>query len=254
MSKHVLIVTEGPHDEAFIARVAKQRFGFTDLRRKSLVDPFWEKTIPTAFPSNDDLRSRMPVPSFYQSAETDTSLAIVFGGGEAKIGLQATDTLLMLPGVVDSLAIVIDADASAVPARFASVCGDLAAGGLRVPTAAGEVEAGPPRCGVFVLPDNANSGTLEDVLLDCAAVTFPGALTAVATLVAGVPTMGLSATQLKPFNKPAGPKKASVGGIGAVLRPGMSSQVTIANDEWICAETINLPKVDAFVRFLEQLV
>ncbi len=254
MTRKVLVVTEGPHDEALIGRIAKQCLGFVDQRKKSEVDTYWDKTIPTSFPRNDDLRMRMAVPAFYWNSQAQVSLAIVFGGGEAEIAQQALDTMVVLPKQVDALGIVVDADGGQVAQRFATVKADLTAAGLPSPLQAGAIIAGPPKCGVYVLPDNATHGTLEDVLLDCASARYPTVLQAAEQLVAAVAGMGLSAVELKPFNKPAGPKKTKVGAIGSILKPGASSQVTIANDDWICTATLQLPRVAGFVSFLQQLV
>ena len=77
---------------------------------------------------------------------------------------------------VVSLGITRDADAN-VAAVFQSVTGLLQANGLMVPAALGQFHPGPPRVGIFIMPDNQRPGMLEDLCL--AAVQGDGALTCV---------------------------------------------------------------------------
>src|SRR5262245_4988908 len=68
------------------------------------------------------------------------------------------------PNVV-ALGITRDAD-SAVATVFQSICTLLGNTGLAAPPAPGQIAAGPPRIGVFILPDNQREGMLEDLCLD----------------------------------------------------------------------------------------
>src|SRR5205814_7104961 len=58
-----------------------------------------------------------------------------------------------------------DADDSAVQV-FQSICVLLRNNGLPAPSAPGQIAVGPPRVGVFILPDNLRNGMLEDLCLD----------------------------------------------------------------------------------------
>ena len=40
------------------------------------------------------------------------------------------------------------------------------------------------------------------------------------------------------MNKPAGPAKATVAAVTAIIRPGMTTQVSIAQQAWITEQTI----------------
>jgi hypothetical protein len=83
--------------------------------------------------------------------------------GKGKLSVHLRD-LVNRPGWqgVAALAVTRDADADAAQA-FASVSSSLAASGLPGPPAAGQVAVGPPRVGVFLLPDNRRAGMLEDL-------------------------------------------------------------------------------------------
>ncbi|HVS35314.1 MAG TPA: DUF3226 domain-containing protein [Gemmataceae bacterium] len=63
-----------------------------------------------------------------------------------------------------ALAIVTDADDN-FGASFRKVCNSLSAAGFAVPVAAGTHTNTAPSVGVFVLPDNARPGELEDLCL-----------------------------------------------------------------------------------------
>jgi hypothetical protein len=66
--------------------------------------------------------------------------------------------------VVQSLGITRDADDQPQGA-FQSVCALLQANGLPAPAGPGQIVDGPPRVGVFIMPDNQSQGMLEDLCL-----------------------------------------------------------------------------------------
>jgi hypothetical protein len=86
--------------------------------------------------------------------------------------------LPLRPGYQNVVAIGITRDADGnVAQTFQSVGGLLGNAGLPTPAAAGQVTAGPPRVGVFLMPDNQRPGMLEDLCLD--AVQSDGAISCV---------------------------------------------------------------------------
>jgi hypothetical protein len=66
---------------------------------------------------------------------------------------------------VEAIAVVRDADGNCRSA-FASVKGILKENGLLPPEKPGEFSQGNPKVGVFIMPDNKNSGMLEDLCLE----------------------------------------------------------------------------------------
>jgi hypothetical protein len=75
---------------------------------------------------------------------------------------------------LDCLAIVRDADitptgskVSAVESALQSVCGSLALAGVQLacPPNHGQIVAGPPRVGLFVMPDGKSDGMLESLCI-----------------------------------------------------------------------------------------
>jgi hypothetical protein len=76
-------------------------------------------------------------------------------------------TFMKTPGFndVEAIAIVRDADDSCTSA-FQSVEGVLKENSFLPPGRPGEFSQGNPKVGVFIMPDNVNSGMLEDLCLE----------------------------------------------------------------------------------------
>ena len=66
---------------------------------------------------------------------------------------------------VRAMAVVLDAETDAA-ATFQSVCDALVAAGLPAPGAAGDITQGPPRVGLFLVPDNRSPGKIETLCLE----------------------------------------------------------------------------------------
>jgi len=257
MTRRVIIAVEGPHDDAFVAKVLSVAFGLKNILYLRDVPAYWERTIPKVFPANSDgdLRRRVQLPSLL--AAENIHVAIVNAGGNADIAQQTADTIKMLPSPPDAVGIVLDADSTIDPvARFEKLQADLRACRLPVPLVIGAVASAPgvPRCGVFVVPDNAHPGTLEDLLLECAEISYPSVLSRALEYVATVEEMQLLAPDLKEFRKPAGRPKATVAAISAILKPGKAMQNTIGDNRWVTQESLLGARLLAFSKFLGELM
>lgn len=254
MSSRVLFVVEGPHDEAFVGRLLRLRHGLGPEKLRSRVDPFWEKTIPTSFPHNNDLRMRMPVPFFYQNA--DTTLAIISAIGDSQLAHTVRDTFDVLPEAVDALGVFMDTDKVKSPAQrhatLVRALDDIPA--LRFPDKPGLVNHGEIRTGVCVFPDNVSEGTLEDLLEKCAELSYPAALAAARGFVASMSENMFEAGELKDFKKPSGRKKATIAALASILRPGKAIQVSISDNRWLTDDTLNISSITAVARFIHDLV
>ena len=65
---------------------------------------------------------------------------------------------------VRSLAIVLDAEGNAA-GTFQRLRDALASAGLSAPAAPGKISVGPPRVGIFLVPDNQSAGKIETLCL-----------------------------------------------------------------------------------------
>jgi hypothetical protein len=102
---------------------------------------------------------------------------------------------------VVALGITRDSDGP-VASAFQSIGGFLTNCSLPVPVGPGKVQAGTPRVGVFILPDNQREGMLEDLCMD--AVQADGAVPCVADFFQCV------ARQTQPQRQPSPMAKARV--------------------------------------------
>ena len=250
------IAVEGQHDAAFIGRLLKNA-GFRIVVNKHDLDPAYIRLVPTDFPYEDDLLKRVPVPFFYQ--KTDHAVALHPAGGESELAGRAVIAVPQVSGVVEAIGFVLDADNKGTPVERLVKLGTQIAGrsttpGFTLPTTLREVHPGPPRCGVFVMPDNAANGTLEDMLLDCAAAHYGDLMTKADSYIQAIDRAKLSTSDLVEISTPAGPKKAQIGTISAVLKPGKAIQNSIADNRWLEGRAAEQPKVVAFRGFLRNLL
>jgi hypothetical protein len=251
------IAVEGPHDIEFVARLLKPR-GFARVRQLPTLDPYWADLVPKTYPPDDDLLKRVPIPLFFQSATHAVAIQSAIGVSNLVSLIQGTLDLKQnaLPG---ALGIVLDADDGQSPQqRFSALVTELEAKGVfaaaQSPANMGGVTAGNPRWGIYVLPDNAAPGTLEDILLECADSAYPNLKQHAGTFVRDFDRGKLFGDDMDDFNTPAGPKKAQVACISSVLKPGKAIQVSIQDNRWLEGSTLTLPRVAALSNFLRQLL
>lgn len=256
--RYAYFVVEGPHDLELVARVLRcdplKRYRLRRIINISDLHSYWQPLVPTRFPPDGDLLKRVDMPVFFQGEQL--SLALHAVGGDSRIVHSMEETLTLLPHPPDAVGALLDADTDVTAAqRFDMIRAGLAPLKLSVPSAAGVVADGPPRCGVFVLPDNTSQGTLEDLLMECAAESYPDLLAAARVLVAGVDPTRYKPTHgdMKEFTRNAGRNKATVGCITAVLKPGKAVQTSIQDNRWIDTPTLVLPRIAAVHGFLADL-
>jgi hypothetical protein len=254
--RYAYLVVEGPHDVEFVGRLLKPH-QFKRVNQDTRVDPYWRSLVPTTFPYGGDLSRRVPVPTFFASDEV--SVAVHAADGDTNIHKRIEETLATLPIVPEAVGVLLDADSQSPPAeRFKLVRDalDRLNLGLNLPMQLGGVSTTAPRCGLFVLPDNQTAGTLEDLLLECAAVSYPGLLAGAQALVNSVQPADTSFTKedMKDFLKPAGPRKATVACVAGILKPGKAIQVSIQDNRWLDAQALSLPRIHAVQQFLKDLL
>lgn len=265
MARLSYFIVEGPHDSAVIGKLLRQPpLSLTPVPLMKDVDTFWAPLIPRTYPpknpaTHDEEFKRVQVPEFYQNQTL--SVAVQWAEGFDKIATVLNDDLDVLNGMPAAIGVLVDADTKQVQAVFEDVRDQIQAKLVALNFAnAGVVTQGNPSTGIYVLPDNANPGTLEDLLLDCAVVAYPqlhpiavGVSTAVANGLAGNAAW-LSKSDSKDFRKNAGPKKTQMGVMGSVLKPSRAIANTIRDHSWISPATMALPRVKQLAEFVAALV
>ena len=249
------LMVEGPHDAELCYRLLSTS-GLKRVQHLSRLELAFKDLVPTKFPHGDDLQKRMPVPLFLQSEQW--AIAVHSAVGDSKLVNALEETLALLPAQNwAGLGLILDADHDGSPVqRFDAVIQAMETKhlGLPLPQQPGQVMAGTPRVGVYVLPDNQSTGTLEDLLLESAAIQFPHLLPLAHQYVDNAKARGqLPASHLEDFFKPSGHKKAVVGAMAAVFRPGKAVQVSIQDNDWLRGPALNLPRIQAVQSFLQQL-
>ena len=105
------------------------------------------------------------------------------------------------------------------------------------------------RTGIYILPDNKKPGVLDNVLVSCASVVYPDHKDGAEQFLNGLNTVHTS--HWKPFDR----QKAIVASIVSVLRPGMANTPSIAQDRWICEQTVkDVPEIAVLKQFIENLL
>ena len=253
--RYAYLATEGPHDVEFIARLLRLH-GLKRITEEKRLDAYWKPLIPRSFPHGGDLHKRVPVPSFFASGTV--SVAVHAAGGDSRIAEAIEETLALLPSrTLDAIGALLDADTQQTAAqRFLALQERLLALKLPLPGKPGSASQVSPRCGVFILPDNQSQGTLEDVLLECAAQTYPALLSEAQGLVGRIVPGGpeYQPEDMKDFLKPAGRNKAAVACMAGVLRPGKAVQVSIQDNRWLTGQALKLPRVVGVHDFLVSLL
>jgi hypothetical protein len=266
------IVVEGPHDVEFVGRILRKGpYEFHYQNAKSHVDSFWHPLIPQTYPVGkppNDFLGRVPMPVFYQN-NTHT-VAVQSANGISNIVARLEETLAM-PGLSepDGIGLILDSDSHETPAKRAA---DLALALEKeaphllgpFPRTGGVVQhpdgSTRSRRGVFVLPDNASQGTLEDLLLECGRVSYPELLKLAEAHVASAvtnlvpPAATWTSEDNAEFGSPAGAKKATVASAAAILKPGKTSQVSINDNRWIEPATLSTGKIKTVADWLHNLV
>lgn len=251
-----LIAAEGPHDIEFVAKLLKE-LGFSRVTKLEDLPNDWQSSmVPKAFPSaGRNLNEPHPVPWFLSDG-AGTFVAMRNAGGVERVAKSLVLDWEGMPLAPDAVAAILDADQQDTPLqRHEALVAAVGSLGIQFPTGPGEIHIGPPRAGVFVMPDNSSQGTLEDLLLECAAENYPTLLRGGRTLLgAGLDASELNKDERREMQKSAGPNKVIAGAISTVLRPGRAIQNTIQGDRWLDATTIQLPRIRTVLRFMADLL
>jgi len=258
---NTFIAVEGQHDVEFVCGLLEPQGFRKEVMVERLDETFGRRIINTKFPYEGDLHKRVPNPMFLRRA--DDWVAVQAAGGETPVLVRRVrsvmETLRPFPGILAAIGIVRDADDSPATDQLVAMLDEIGqiteieGYAVKIPMNPGEIAEGSPRLGVFVFPDNAAKGTIEDLLIECGEAVYPNLIEGATTYVNGVDLDVLDAKDKSLINKPAGTKKAVVACAASILKPGMSIATSIDQNRWLNETTRARPRVRALADFLKML-
>jgi hypothetical protein len=230
---YCLLAVEGVHDQAAITKIL-QLSGFNKFDgEKKQLDPFWAGFIPIYPNKSGRLYMRLDMPSILTS--TTHSVAIYAGEGSNLIKniVARVGNYPQYAEDIQAFGLIVDADRKSPT----SVAAEKAKG-LKIvfPTLSdkpGVITTGPPRTGIYILPDNKTPGVLDSILTECASLVYPDHKKAAETFISSLENTHTQ--HFRPFDN----EKALIASIVSILRPGMANTPSIAGDEWINDQTIS---------------
>lgn len=259
--KYSFIVAEGSHDIEFLAQILKS-YSLRRITKLANLDPYWDILVPRKFPIDDDLIQRVPVPTFFQNNEL--SVALHYAVGDSKLVRTVSQNLSILPvtSTTSGIGIILDADTQELPTKRFSALKEkltdpklnLTQLQLSLPQSPGVVTQGSLRCGIFVIPDNSSQGTLEDILIECAARNYPDLLNLSKNYIDNINTSLLTEKDLEEFKKSAGKNKAILSGITSILKPTRPLAASLQDNRWIDEETLKLDRLVAIRNFVGEII
>ena len=248
--RRAFLAVEGPTDEAVVVRALIRLLGFKRFGGTAAeLDGAWRSLVPT-YP---EVRQALWTAAHAVDPRQRHRLGRRLRRRREQPDPERRGALREPRPQRDArcLRVVVDADdklPDAVAARYqAGFLGLFPA----FPKRPGEVVVGPPALGVFVLPDNAQQGVVEHLVIECGGHAYPAhverARRYVDEFIAGDPA---SARKWDPFDE----QKAVIASVASLLRPGKTNAVTIEDNRWISDETKHLPMLAELLRFLRALI
>lgn len=264
MSSFVYVLAEGVHDVAFLGKLLTVGFDAKRIKTMEELDEArrdWMASFKWPLTRGGKIeidRLAVPAPVFHR-LPAGTLVALRNAQGLTNVhdmlerDLESFDRDDNRP---DSIGVVLDSDEEPADARFRKLVAFLQEMQLTAPSGLGQVAPGAPRVGVFALPAPGVAGTLEDVLLQLGEAAFPELYAAARVYAEQGRSRADTETgrDWKEIKKPAGPKKATIGAMTAVLKPGKSMQTSLDDNGWVSESTRTLPCVQPCLSFLRDLL
>lgn len=260
--RHTYIIVEGPHDSSVVSRILRKNgLGFQPISLRNAVDSIWDPVIPTTFPQinadNEPEFGRVTVPDFFQTH--DQTVAIQFGGGISKLPTVLHDDMDQLSTLPpDAIGLIIDADDGTAANAYATFKTAIQAAAFPFPLPDNHTQfhQGPPRIGVFVIPNNNDPGRLEDTMRECAEVAYPQILEVANSFVSNIESKFEADKNWLPAScrKDYSTDKLRVASIAAVLKPTYAIGNSYRQNKWITEDTLSQPRIAALSAFLTMLL
>ena len=257
-----MLIVEGPQDAQCIGSLLSPS-QFKRVTNSEQLPEEWRVIVNTTFPAKGrGINQPHAVPHFYRR-EDGILVAIVVAGSDSQLATALAAQLDVLKDTQDipltpaAIGYILDRDHKDTPAkRHETLLKKLTE--LEVafafPLQPGTVSADAPRTGVFIVPDNQNQGTLEDVLLESGAVAYEPQIQQATAFVDMFDKAGLTEDDTEEGRKPSGRKKQIVGTVAAMLKPGRALATTLQDNRWLKGDALNTPLAIGLRKWLHELL
>lgn len=250
---YFLIFSEGYHDQALVQKILEFQFHFRKFSgAKGQLDPFWHPLIPS-YPPGGNFYRRTPFPSICSSSRASVAICVVEGDNiEQKIS-ETCQSLKEASGnpfqKLKGCALVGDAEEKSAQEKFATYKAKLSVHLANLPERPGQISTSAAYQGIYLFPDNTSSGTLEIVLLACAGIVYADLKNGAENYISHIPAQ--QKTHWDRLKRDE--KKALVGCITNILKPGKTNQASIADDDWVSQATLTVPEIASLLQFFHDL-
>lgn len=252
--QYVLIGVEGNHDQAFISKILCKLLGFSKFDGKiSELDPFWRKFIPN-YPKGGNLYVRLDMPTILY---TETLSVALYAGEGSNLITNLNDKLSDIDySTLLAFAIIADADddtPNKVAEKYHHGFQEYFPNFPITVNATGNVIAGSPKLGIYILPDNSQQGVLDNLICDCGDLVYPEYMQRAREYV---DKFSEEERKKKPLKwKPFDQEKAIIATVVSVLKPGKTNQTSISDNSWISSETESqIPAIQNLTNFFRDLL
>ncbi|MFO0760043.1 MAG: DUF3226 domain-containing protein [Byssovorax sp.] len=270
MSEFVYIVAEGVQDVAFLGKLLSGIHGAKRVKLLEDLEKDHATWLGTSFKwplfsgaGTEIDRFSVPAPTFYR---LPSNVLVVLRSADSISKIRSTldtdfESFARRSAKPVTVGIFLDSDDEPVEKRLADLekaLKEVKSVELDMPNGLAELTGGDPRVGVFTAPAPGVDGTLEDLLLLLGEVSFP-------TLTASAKSFAeewraqaidkkVTGKDWKSIKKPAGGKKAAIGAMTAVLKPGYAAQVSIEQNDWLTDEAKKVERLKPCLDFLAKLL
>lgn len=256
-----LIIVEGPQDAEALARLLKVA-GYMRVKNLRDLPVEWHNLVSNVFPKpSRGIDQSHAVPHFRKTANGEI-VTMVIAGGDSSLASALMASVKAFKRMPDAVGFVLDDDREPNPAKrhealLAEISKnqtDIVLSALTFPILPGQIQPGPPRAGIFVLPNNQGQGTLEDVLLEAGEIAYGTQIAQAKEFVHNMKESGLNADDLHERTRQSGKKKQVVGTVAALLKPGRALATSLQDNRWLKDAALNTPLVHGLRSWLHSLL
>ncbi|MGL5330450.1 MAG: DUF3226 domain-containing protein [Peptostreptococcaceae bacterium] len=249
--KNYLFVVEGIHDVALVSKIL-MILGFSEIKTIKKVKNPMDKLISKSFPfQGTSLNVFNKIPFFYE--RDNEYVCIVNANGEKNLLSSVDSSLIKLElqemERLNKIVVICDGDLDNKEEKIEKVTDGTLKENKKIKRfdimqiknqiiKVTDVEDFAIPFEIFVLPNNKDSGRLEDILLESINIVDKELGIEVDNFLTKVPNR----YKLDWSDENSKYEKTKIACVGSILNPGVANGVHIKDSEWISENTINESK------------